>query len=57
MFGVRHGDGVLFGLAARILAHAMAGPGPFTKLQLNIQVHALDRNLGQMEKLFIPAFR
>ena len=30
-------DGVLLGLAARILARAMAGPGPFTKLRLDIQ--------------------
>jgi hypothetical protein len=38
MFGVRADvDGVLFGLAAQILAHAMAGPGPFTKLRLVIQ--------------------
>jgi hypothetical protein len=38
MFGVRADvDGVLFGLAARIRAHAMAGPGPFTKLRLVIQ--------------------
>jgi hypothetical protein len=38
MFGVRADvDGVLFGLAARIPAHAMAGPGLFTKLRLVIQ--------------------